>query len=430
MREYSRPINLIFFSKYSLFRFICFFFSFYLLAGNILRFFSLGGFYDHVLISELMLYSFCLPILFTRKIFKRSYFLGFSFVVFFSFVQGTISYGFYLKALLYGLKLVAMVGSGVVVGELLFKKFELRIKEFWRYWIRLYAFSCLLGYIIFFLFPSSTSLWIVLSRFGIFLRGDPHSSRFISLYFDPNYFCAIAVIPFLFSWLIKREEKKGWYQYAYILFALTIVLTWSRSGIATFVMILFFLCFHKIYSAFSFTRKNLSISGLVAIFFLVVLGFSLNQFSYFMHRLIDFTNDVSALARLHTFQLGMDFFCKNPWGIGYNNLAVILDQYNKLSSVDSSLLATLICFGGPIFLGFCICYLFFCSREWFRFRAMQKDHPELYQSFLYLFVYLQVVVFFTSWFNNILYLQFWLIPMIAIFNYLSLCRKSLNLRIT
>jgi hypothetical protein len=315
-----------------------------------------------------------------------------------------------------------MVLSGLIVGELIFLKVRSNIREFCSYWLRSYSLCCLLGFLIFLAFPSSAKLWLFLKSIGIPFRGDPHEMRFISPYFDPNFFGAIAVIPFLLSWHIKKTDSLLWYRWSYLFFAVTIILTWSRSGIATFLFTLSFLILQKLSNKAFFQRKGVLILIGIGVLFFLVLGISAEQAQYFSRRIFGITHDWSALSRLFSFQWGAQLFLKYPFGVGYNYLAIFLEE---LSSVGSSLLATLICFGAPIFLIICILYVFFCVRECFRFQKIKKVSPILYRWYLSFFVYLQIVVFFTSWFNNILYFQFWLIPMIAIFRYFSLLRDML-----
>lgn len=418
-------VNLITFFKECFFRTTLWFFSFLLITGNFPRFLNLTNFKDNLLISELFLYFFCAISYFLLGKIWNLRLLLFAMLIFFSTLQGAYLFGPNLKGLVFAVRLIAMVVSGWVVGQILFRRYRDDLPGFCLYWIRLYTLCCFLGLVVYLVFPSSTQFWIFLRRFGITFYGDPHQGRFLSPYFDPNFFSSIAIIPFIFSWLYNRMDPVRKWRYAYLLFLTCSLLAWSRSGVATLICMFLYIGWDKLKVSLHFRRQSLWIFFSLSAFLLAVSIILFPTMRFFFYRLLYAYQDESALYRLQSFGMGLKFFSDYPLGLGYNYLSVLMMKYTLMTSVDSSLLSTLVNFGAILTAIFVILYIFFSIQQYVRFKRVKDLDPHLFRLFRFFLVYLNVIVIFTCQFNNILFYQFWLLPMIAIFQYLQLYRNRI-----
>jgi hypothetical protein len=99
----------------------------------------------------------------------------------------------------------------------------------------------ILSVILFVAFNHSANLWDLLATIGLRFQGDPHVGRFVSIYFDPNFYAGIAIIPLILSiYLYKITNHKKYFVTA-VLFICSIILTGSRSGFATLIFFLIYL---------------------------------------------------------------------------------------------------------------------------------------------------------------------------------------------
>jgi hypothetical protein len=329
---------------------------------------------------------------------------------------------------MYGIRLVGMIFSGILIGNLLFRKYGLSIQYFLKYFESVYFKNLVLGFFIFIFFPQSRSFWLFLSRFGIQFNGDPHIGRFISTYFDPNYFGAICCIPFLISFQLYKhfpEEKGRW---KIFLFFIGTLLTWSRSGIATLFCLFLWMGLPRFIRLLSSQKFSVSSRGIM--FFCCLSGgvFGLlflysDSVLYFFDRFIHMKSDPSALGRLHSFNWGLNLIFQHPiLGIGYNYLSIYLyDPVFGHTSVDSSLILTFITFGIPATFILLILFLCFCVSLFFKAKRMEAEFCSFFRILIF---YSVVCVFFTSNFNNLIYYPFWLSPIIVIFSYLLNCLKE------
>lgn len=366
--------RLVFFERLLLFSIFLFF-----VLGQFLRLIPLPYFPSNFSLAEGLVYGLALPVYFFH--FRKSHILVVAILI--STLYGSLLFGFELSAFLYSIKLVGMVGAGVIFGELLIKQKSL------DYFLTVFSAVLLLGAILFFVFPKAHLFFALLGEYGIRFEGDPHLKRFISPFFDPNYYGAIACIPFLVALSANKKILAA-------LIALSILLTFSRSGIATLI-----LC-----SLFYLPKLPLILLGasLIAFFFREeCLGF--------IERFFDLMQDPSAFARLETFQDGLKLFWEHPFfGFGYHYMGPIFAKQWGRNSPDSSLLITLVDFGFIPTLLFAFYGLFWSVKHF------QKRQDPLFRP---LYFYLIICLFFTSQFNNLLYYPYWLIPMIALFTYLT-----------
>lgn len=397
----------------------------YLSTGNLLKLIPGDLFKENLLITEFLLHATCfVRFCFVRKMnhsWSALFFI--SVVILGSGIFGTILHGFDLPSFIYSIRLVLIALTGSVLGVALFETFKLNIRAFYVYFSTIYLVQIFLGFLIYLLFKQSKDLWTFLSLLGIVIRGDPHEGRFVSTYFDPNFFAAIGCIPFLIliRLYVLRPSLKG--IIPILVVTGSILLTWSRSGIATLFLLSFGAFFisiksRKIYRIHSVLLKVVCFLPVILILLFYPI---LEDVNLFICRFANLGTDYSALGRITSFEFGWNIFLNNPlFGTGYNYLCYLMRDGRMLSSVDSSILSTLICFGVTFTFIFMVCFLLWVVHFWKSALFVRKINPELYLFSRWLILYLLIVFVFTSQMNNLLYYPFWLLPMTSIFVYLSL----------
>ncbi|NGX37242.1 MAG: hypothetical protein K1000chlam2_00396 [Chlamydiae bacterium] len=385
-------------------RLVLFLFALFLVGGNFFRLFPLPPFPNHLSIVEIFLYALVLPRYFTRL--RKSHFFIVGIV--FSSLYGTILNGFDVTSVLYSAKLIAMIATGVVIGDILFQKFS--PQQMMQYFIRIFVLIFLLGCGIFLFFPKAHIFFQFLDVYGVHFSGDPHQRRFISTFFDPNYYSAIACIPLILSWHLRKYSL-------FFLFLGSIFLSFSRSGIATCGFLLFFMLLSQMLrlKTTPFRWKSLYLGLLLIIPFCYS-----KELLYFLRRSIGLWEDPSALARLQNFQIGLSYFEQHPFfGIGYHYLSSRLFEDFGHLSLDSSLLITLTSFGWIPCLGLAIVGVVWSIKQ------LARPHSSL---FIWLYIYVLVCILFTSQFNNLLYFQYWLTPIISLFTFMQKDKNEVRSR--
>jgi hypothetical protein len=343
-------------------------------------------------------------------------------IVCFYSLYGAILNGFDLGSTLYAIRLICLVVCGVQIGEIFFNKFGDSIQDFYAALSRYYTVQALFGFLIYIAFRDAQLFWVFLQQLGITYGGDPHIGRFVSIYFDPNFYAVIGLIPFIsmVRLIYLKPTNKNFLCLGILVFS--ILLTWSRSGLATFFMLLTYMLYKRLSQSgvLLFKRKAFGFFVLLFVCVFVVCLFRFYDVSFFFSRLAGVKTDGSALSRWNSFKMGLEVLCDYPLlGVGCNYLRKHI--YTEFSSVDSSVLTTFANFGVIFSVAFVCVFAFYL----YRFRLLceivgQKSKELDVAGGLYSF-YLIVVVVFASLFNNILYFQFWLIPMVAVFTYFTLC---------
>ncbi|MBS0628396.1 MAG: O-antigen ligase family protein [Verrucomicrobia bacterium] len=232
----------------------------------------------------------------------------------------------------------------------------------------------------------------------------------MSVYFDPNYYSCIAGLAFLLSSYLYEVTLKRRYQLISFLFLLSVLLTWSRSGLALLALLLGFKGFVFLNKR-KITRKGIVLTGFFLFFVTFYIGIYWEEMAIFLERTFHFFEDESALCRLRTFQFGLDLLAKYPlFGVGINFLYRYAVEEIGLNSVDSSLLSLLVQIGIIPFL-ILILYsgykIFALKKALFSFRKIELKMPYFLSWF---FFYGLGVVFFASQFNNLLFYPFWILP--------------------
>jgi O-antigen ligase len=411
-----------------------FFASFYLVIGNIPRFVSLPGFRDNLLITEFLLYllTFFVVLSQVKLMVRLIMSLGVTAsIILLSFVVGMLQEGLQIVPLSYALRLILLITAGYVFGYSLFKVYGSSFVKVLQLFSFLYLLLAFLGFAIYVFFPDSVQLWGLLGRYGIRFNGDPHQRRLLSSYFDPNFYSALACIGVFSSLLAYHYSRQLRYVFVGLIITLSILLSSSRSGIATLFAVLFLVglrvCIHLINKR-TFSRR---FSAILPIFLLTLVALSpvyIEPIGRAVERIIQ--PDESAQVRLRSFEIGQELFAISPIvGLGYNYLAVYAEKLRGgLSSVDSSPQATLINFGivGSFLLLACIAWFF--VKLYNTLRILTEPLQSQWRLILwYLNSYVLVIVIFSSQFNNILYYPFWLFPIIALYTYLWLIAQEGNL---
>lgn len=347
-------------------------------------------------------------------------------VVLASSFYGAALNGFDLGATFYAIRLICLVLCGVQIGEIFFSKFGDSIIDFYKIISVLYTVQASFGFFIYIIFRESAFFWAFLGRLGIACGGDPHVGRFVSVYFDPNFYSVIAIIPFIAMLRLVYLNPSA-RKFIYLGFlSLSIFLTWSRSGIATLFMLLACLAYDYISSIRFFLIRTKILFGVFVGFVAAssIVLFRSYDATFFFLRLSGLKGDGSAFSRWNSLKTGLEIFGQHPmFGVGYNYLRKYLAEGSH-SSIDSSVLSTFANFGLVVSMLFVCVFVVY----WYKFRksieVIRIKNRELYVVGGIYSVYLLIVVCFSSLFNNILYYQFWLVPMVAIYTYLSFCIKK------
>ena len=388
------------------------FFFLFLSFGNLFRLAESSLFSDNLIVSEAILYvlSFLnllflvIPRRLLSKVCLASALIGLS------FIYGCSFQGFDLHAGLYALRLVFLLFSIVVVSEVCFEKFNGDISLFFLFLFKAYALSLFLGTLLYFFFPEAEKLWIFLKDYHVGFQGDPHMGRFVSVYFDPNYYASIAGLVFLIASYLYEVTKKIRYQLGAFVFFLSGVFTWSRSGI----FILMLLLLYRIAPALAkgvFKRKNFLFGSICIMLSMWAASFYLEEVEVFLYRTVHFFEEDSALCRLKTFQFGISLLELFPFfGVGINFLYKYAQEGLLLNSLDSSLLSILVQIGLiPFFL--LTAYVFFKALSFFKIRNLWKKKeigaPHFFSWFCF---YALGIGLFASQFNNLLFYPFWIMP--------------------
>jgi len=388
-------------------------FLFLIAFGNLLRLMPLFGHWNNLLITEVSLYFFgffSFSELFKDKQFVRQLFLFLAFI-FVSFLYGTLKYGYDSMALLYGVRLFMLIYTAKVLGYACIKRFQGQVVPFFSWLLKGYVIAIFTSSIIYFLFPHADRLWQFLMGYNIKFQGDPHCDRFVSVYFDPNFYGAIGCIPFLLSSFLFSFTKKERYFIFSLLIAGSIFLTQSRSGIALFCALIGWmglLHFRNVKSLCSFSRKQLVV-------FLSTMGFGMGVlvykgvFTQVLSRLQGISHDPSAGFRFLAWKEGLEALCQAPLlGIGYNFV-------HRLGVwVDSSLLLACITWGVCLTLCFLAYGCFLLRNLYLKYRGTALQ--TLISCFIF---YIFSSVFFYSFFNNLVFYLFWALPVLVIYHFLK-----------
>ncbi len=408
---------------------LLFFFFLFLALGNLLRLLPFSSFVNNMLVTEFFLFFFAVLAFIAFPLHRKfvMYFALISLFVFASYCYGGILYEFSLQPFLYVVKLGLTILSSYMLAQLLFQKYP-KVEDFFsQYLLRGYIVCLFLSAFIYIAFPYSDDLWVFLQNYGISFRGDPHRGRFISVYFDPNFFASIAFIPFCISMFLYKSTCRWKYFLFSTLFLLSGILTLSRSGIFVIGICLCFIMLRESRLLTKILIKKKSALLVLAVSFIgfAIALYRLPEFSRFLIRVIYITDDPSAAARWANFVQGFVILKEHVFfGMGYNYLMKAFTERTDMYCVDSSMLFSLINFGSIPFAVF-FSFLAYSYMQFVRSMSRWKRENPAFRCLMADFhLYILLIVFFASFFNNVLYYNFWLIPMLTICFYLSLYAKK------
>jgi hypothetical protein len=348
-----------------------------------------------------------------------------------SFIYGCSLHGWDPIAALYALRLCFLCSTSVVLCAIFSFFFESNLISYSKFAIKAYGIALLLSTLIHIFFPKSQLLWHFLQERSIDFHGDPHIGRFVSVYFDPNFYASIAPIPFFLASFLSIKTKQRRYQILALAFALSTLLTWSRSGILTFFI-------QSVYLLYIYTKKKQKLTKAVMTYSSIALSIITtlcflyrHECLYFIERTLFFLQEDSALCRIKTFSFGKDLLQQAPlFGLGINFLYPYTEKAFNLTSVDSSLLALLIQIG--LLPGALLLYSLgegvrLCKR---RIAQWHKIQPQEAQCLSALLFYGLSILLFTSQFNNILFYPLWFLPFFTtLLFFLKASKKEESLRI-
>jgi O-Antigen ligase len=407
----------------------------YVVVGNAARIVPLEGFRDNLLLSEFFLYLFTLinllliPRLLSHLI--QSFGLLFSLILV-SFFFGSFLNGFEITPSLYAIRLILMLSSGFVLGYHLWQRNNNDTNKIHHVYSLVSLTLVLIGLIIYVAFPDSAQLWRTLATYGITFNGDPHERRFVSSYFDPNFYSVIACLGLITSYLAFRFTQKKWYLMITLLILFSIVLSGSRSGIATVFCIAPFIAYQIVKRVLAKRIISLRLFLLAPFVIVGIMALSpsyVDSITRVWQRIVK--PDQSAMLRVESFTIGQELLSEQPiFGVGYNYLFIYAKEFRGRSSVDSSLQATLINFGilGTATILAMLVWFFTRLHQELKKIKGTRGYENLQLSLWFIHIYITVVVIFASQFNNILYYQFWLVPVIALYTYFWFNVKEANLR--
>ena len=188
-----------------------------------------------------------------------------------------------------------------------------------------YIIVCFIGFFQLIFYPVAQDWYEEFYRFGVhWAEPDPHINRLISTYFDPNYLGSCLLLGVAADlYLLRSFRKKGvsvtggcWkYIVCFFIYAITLLLTQSRSGILGLIILIF------VYALMSVDFKNIKLHGVIIAGVTLVAGVYLVFFSGItvFVRIRGALQDTSALARFSSWGKGFEALKDTGFlGVGYN----------------------------------------------------------------------------------------------------------------
>ena len=397
----------------------------FLVLGNLSRIVSLPGFSNNLPIVSFILYGACIvfAILHRRTLTVALRAWPIYIIIIASCFYGTLKNGAETTPIFYAIRLILLTFSSLTSAHIFHRLYGNNLSQVLHILAKIYMAVVIAGFLIYFLFPDSIQLWQMLSQVGIVFNGDPHQRRFYSTYFDPNFYSVIACLPLLICILLYQTSLKIKYIGYSAILILSLFLAGSRSGIATLAFVILMLLVEQIFLSrrIVLRRRTIGLIGFGIVCFVFLIPLYADNIAVLLTRFSGISDDQSALLRVTSFENGLQILQGAPLlGIGYNYLTVAFRQYSILSSVDSSLLSTAINFGiiaTAIFLLVC----FFGLNRLYKKVKLKTNSPKLASRFTrHLIFYIWFVILFSSQFNNILYYEFWLLPVVMLIGYLNI----------
>ena len=271
-------------------------------------------------------------------------------------IGGTYTFDSFFEGILYPIRLLLYIFV-ILTFKYYFNIAKIKNSTIENIVIFAFALTCLVGVFQYFVYPIARDFYALFLKIGVnwYYTSDPHINRLVGLYFDPNYFSSILIIPttLVFKNLINNKHKSAKISnlLLFLLFVITILLTKSRSGFLGLVIILPLLIIY-----YGKSKKNyfllLLLICLIPIALLVLPFLNISV----VNRILAGVSDWSSQARFWKWQIGFEAFSKYPiFGIGFNMSKAYYSTIG-LSIVgtgnDSSLIQVLMCSGSIGFILF------------------------------------------------------------------------------
>lgn len=401
-------------------------FVLYMLIGAMPRFISFGDSENTFPITEVLLYMVCMVGLLTMPR-AASYTIRASWLfcvaLTFSALYGITLNGAQLKPLLMNVRLQIQIVSAVFVGYMIWQTYGRHHQEVLRTIVQLYLAVSILSLLILAAFPDSLDLYNVFASLGIPYLADPHVWRLISPYLDPNLFAAIILLPLLFAIAVRMWLPA-------LIMTVALILTVSRSGIGVAIGVFGLIAVYAMAKIIFHGRVKASHLRRAPYLFAIAASVGVALWVAFgdmiMARLeTPVTEEGSALMRLESFQIGLMVMQDYPlFGIGFNYGIVTAAERTLVSEhqgvqvgFDSSVQTALINFGAIPVVFLALWFWRWAAQTW-------RNIGEARLHFALLVLYILVTALITSAVNNILFYQFWLIPVVALCTYFSLLSSS------
>lgn len=338
-----------------------------------------------------------------------------------SILVNYIIYKFNILPLLYYLRFFALVYFAFIIYLFFNLRKSISKIELFYDWIGLLL--CLIGWVIYFIQPDTEKLNKFFEQKGIYLNLDPHKFRLIGNIFDPNFFGNILVIFIsitMISFLRQSlQDKKSFIQKVILLifFNVTLLKTISRSSILGLFLLVFFNT--ALIGSWSFAKKKIEIfKKLILVDSILLLTTLLDRDFYkIFERIRSIPADNSAHARVQSWNSALDYIEKTPLkiliGDGYGFLNI---KYGlQFIGFDSSFL-NLILYCGLIGTVFFLLWLF---REMYNvYQNIKNEDLDIRLHFAN-FCSLLLTYFIISWFNNLLFYQFWLVLFLPYYYFIT-----------
>lgn len=396
-----------------------------LLCGNALRIIPIQFLFGTVNVGEVILYSAVILIfpIYWKRLVTTPMYVSTMLIVSASLFVGLVKWGYEPTAVLYAVRLMMQVTGAALAGNALFELFACDVAAIAAATCRLYFYLTVLALIILIAFPESTALWAALGDSGVTFRGDPHSGRLVSTYFDPNFFSAIIAFPLLLGWGFYFRTRSMRLLFYSVVMLVADVMTFSRSGLALLVLVSFGVGLASINRRNAGTKVlEFSILAVVATSLTVVLALLLpDMTNRLVGRFSEISGDESALERLESFRIGMNLMAEEPLGgFGYNygsQPAVVANGHG----IDSSIQVLFVNFGVIVsVLAIFACAVWIVNTSRVVGRGSDKD---MVLSWRYLKIYFLLSVFFASNFNPLVFYVWWLMPILAAMFYFDSYRR-------
>lgn len=394
----------------------------FLVLGNLPRILPVPAAFGNLNLSEIILYVLAFTVFPIRifSILRTTIGMTIVFGTVFSTCVGLLKWGMDLTAVLYSSRLIAQIAIAHLVGSILAEKFHSHHDSIIGRYLLTYVAIAAIAIDLLIFFPNSADLWTALSSLGVEFAGDPHINRLVSLYFDPNFYATIIVLPTTLALHAALSEKKFSYIAAATLLILTLFLTVSRSGIS--LLFLLAVCYVILQAPklhlIKFPELIIPIIPLLILATAVATLLSIEQVERLATRLSQGLGDDSSTARFESFSLGLKLLREEfLLGYGYNFVLPFIRE-NGRNGIDSSLQLFILTYGAlPAAVITIIAtikfYIIDRNLKQLSNRPTAPEPASAHAQWRIVIYYFLVTLLWAANFNQVLFYPFWIIPTLA-----------------